>query len=455
MLQKTRMDNGPKISSMTVKELQAYIEEVSSDIEGQKDLEALKKLRQDKNAAQRQLNAILDPVARLPFELSSEIFQCLYDIFPYFPTPNASKCPMLLLNISHAWTQIALATPALWADLKIDRRSANFIKLLRIWLERAHNCPLSISIDNTTDNRHNDLFSDVDVTTLIRQYAHHLQNLDLVILCVNNNPDLSTWTESSYPFLTTLAIYAFGNPPFSSTAIRKFLNLAPNLVECNFQRVEFADGNAIGTLVHTSLRHLTFGAPLSVGTGDIDSGDGILKNITLPGLQSLALSMMDIFTVDLVQFLQRSSPPLQKLTLDTNYNLDLSHLGAYLHLLPTLTHFALQLGGGTDPYPPDTFFDELARNLSGSLPNLHTLMVRIIDVVISQASYETLVQALSARRPRIACLKLIWPGVYSHDAKASVSELRPDIYASFRQLVTDGMEIQFGDSWHESKNYFC
>ncbi|KAJ7366809.1 hypothetical protein DFH08DRAFT_663894, partial [Mycena albidolilacea] len=70
--------------------------------------------------AHRQLNAIRDPVERLPFDISSEIFlQCLPSskysestVFP--PKPRPLTAPMLLLNICNAWTGVALSTPALW-----------------------------------------------------------------------------------------------------------------------------------------------------------------------------------------------------------------------------------------------------------------------------------------------------------------------------------------------------
>ncbi|KAJ6456622.1 hypothetical protein C8R47DRAFT_187658 [Mycena vitilis] len=69
-----------------------------------------------KSAAQRQLNAIRDPVAHLPFELSSEIFlHCL----PQRRKPEPSTAPMLLLSICNNWTDIALSisisrTPTSW-----------------------------------------------------------------------------------------------------------------------------------------------------------------------------------------------------------------------------------------------------------------------------------------------------------------------------------------------------
>ncbi|KAJ7046940.1 hypothetical protein C8F04DRAFT_938210, partial [Mycena alexandri] len=80
-------------------------------------LNLLNLLERGKKAAQRQLNALRDPIARLPLEISSEIFlQCV----PSYPQPDVCAAPMLLLNICDAWTNIALSTPAIWAALVFD-----------------------------------------------------------------------------------------------------------------------------------------------------------------------------------------------------------------------------------------------------------------------------------------------------------------------------------------------
>ncbi|KAJ6525106.1 hypothetical protein DFH09DRAFT_936997, partial [Mycena vulgaris] len=94
---------------MSAEELELRIDKLSADIIQQK--EVLKQLESSKSAAQRQLNAIRDPVARLPLEISSDILiQCL----PVRPGPNTSDAPLLFLNICNAWTDITLSTPALW-----------------------------------------------------------------------------------------------------------------------------------------------------------------------------------------------------------------------------------------------------------------------------------------------------------------------------------------------------
>ncbi|KAJ7490699.1 hypothetical protein FB451DRAFT_1513562, partial [Mycena latifolia] len=98
--------------------LRTRIEELSLAIEQQKQI--LRDLDRRKSDAQRDLNVILDsldPMARLPLEISSNIFtRCL----PSIPQPNPSTAPMVFLNVSHLWSHIALSTPSLWTTIHVD-----------------------------------------------------------------------------------------------------------------------------------------------------------------------------------------------------------------------------------------------------------------------------------------------------------------------------------------------
>ncbi|KAJ7646033.1 hypothetical protein DFH06DRAFT_1050665, partial [Mycena polygramma] len=124
---------------MSAKILCARIVQIAAEIDLQKKL--LNQLEHDKSQVQRQLNAVLDPMARLPVELSSEIF---LQSLPPLPEPGAPQ-PLLLLKICHAWTDIALSTPALWADIHIASPcTEGFTEVLALWFPRARTRPLSI-----------------------------------------------------------------------------------------------------------------------------------------------------------------------------------------------------------------------------------------------------------------------------------------------------------------------
>ncbi|KAJ7458014.1 hypothetical protein B0H11DRAFT_2062306, partial [Mycena galericulata] len=151
---------------MPVEELQARIKKISVDIERQKKI--LKDLEQNKSLVQRQLNAARDPVARLPLEISSEIFiQCL----PPFPEPGAHRLPMILLNVCNAWTDIALSNAALWEAIRVVYpRAKGFPQLLTIWLHRARNRPLSVSLTNAFHE---------GVVSIIWQHSQRLKHLEI------------------------------------------------------------------------------------------------------------------------------------------------------------------------------------------------------------------------------------------------------------------------------------
>ncbi|KAJ7689036.1 hypothetical protein B0H17DRAFT_1067551 [Mycena rosella] len=151
---------------MCITDLEARIDAFSVEIERQK--EVLTKLEHSRSLLQRQLNAVRDQVARLPSELSSDIFlQCL----PSRSQPGAPYPPMILLNICNAWREIAIFTPALWASIHIDfPRAKGFGKLLAIWLERAGKHPLSISLHRTFDD---------DITTVVRRHTQQIKRLEL------------------------------------------------------------------------------------------------------------------------------------------------------------------------------------------------------------------------------------------------------------------------------------
>ncbi|KAJ7740247.1 hypothetical protein DFH07DRAFT_751730, partial [Mycena maculata] len=97
-------------SRLAADNLRARVNEISSAIARQTEI--LRDLETQRSVARGELNAILDPMARLPLEISSEILtKCL----PILPKCHPRETPALFLSVCHAWKNIALATPSLWA----------------------------------------------------------------------------------------------------------------------------------------------------------------------------------------------------------------------------------------------------------------------------------------------------------------------------------------------------
>ncbi|KAJ7659397.1 hypothetical protein B0H17DRAFT_342546 [Mycena rosella] len=394
---------------MPVTELQARLEKVSSDIERQKDV--LQKLEWSKCALQRQLNAVRDPVSRLPLEISSDIFiRCL----PARPQPGARDIPMFFFNICHAWMAIAISTPALWAAIHIDfPRAEGFSEGLGTWLSRACNLPLSMSLRGTFDD---------GVATVVRQHAEKLRSLEVYasdrhgvafLQHIESLPSLETLT------LATLLEDGQRSFQFTPHETVEILRRAPNLVECIFDEfnIGFEPESDEPSTVLPALRHLKFRR----------TSDGILRYLTLPSLETLRLSH---FRDHFGPFWKRSSPSLQKLTL-TTWNTFPPHTLEALRLMTTVRHFEWDEPHIIYLRP---FFEALADSPS-LLPNLQA-----IDIKLEQrnqpddASYKAASRALSLRRAQIVCVELI--GVLDRP------QMR--ILAAFRRLEADGMKIHIG-----------
>ncbi|KAF7328826.1 hypothetical protein MVEN_02511500 [Mycena venus] len=196
----------------------------------------VKKLKEDRCLVQRQPNATLDPVSRLPVEISSGIF--MQSLAP-FPEPGACHTPMLLLNICHAWSAIALSTPDLWEFIQISFPCAKgFSNVLPLWLQRAHNRPLSIYLCGDLENLDQHILS---ILWGCRRQLRHVKISDDIDEGDDEGfVDLFGGTSlGPLPWLETLTLHGgvYGRP-FLSHQILELLRLAPNLVECLFDNIQ-------------------------------------------------------------------------------------------------------------------------------------------------------------------------------------------------------------------------
>ncbi|KAJ7509563.1 hypothetical protein B0H11DRAFT_1252325 [Mycena galericulata] len=425
---------------MSVHELEARIEKLSANIARQKEI--LTELEKSKSLVQRQLNAVRDPVARLPLELSSEIFvRCL----PPFPEPGVQHFPMLFLNICNTWADIALSIPALWAAIRIaSPRAEEFPELLATWLQRARNRPLSVSLSNNIDDSHGiapiiwkyeqlkhfELCYDLEK----RSYKHRL--LSDLLECSTSGP---------LPLLETLTIrcsvHMADHLGYFGPQVLELLRLAPNLVECTFNCVRPVYGlPAIDeALVLPNLRRLSFGSGAAVRN---ESDDRILMCLTIPRLESLSISMLKISGGDLLSFLERSSPPLRELVLGSAWDSfdQFDGLNECLRLVPTLTRLEFVW------WPGLRNLEELfAASSSDVLPNLRSLAINLYLCASDFGFWwEALLRVLTARRTQIQTVRIVCVGGFS-----SSSHLVANIPAGFRELGAGGMKIYIGRDDHD------
>ncbi|KAJ6510659.1 hypothetical protein C8R45DRAFT_1068621 [Mycena sanguinolenta] len=283
-------------SKMSVEELHAHIVRLDTEIDLQKEL--LKKLEHDRSLVQRQLNAALDPVARLPVEISSEIF--LYGTQP----------AAVLMNICHAWSEIALATPTLWMSLRIDFPCAeDLVEALPVWFQRARNRPLSLTITlcgRSSNWNHR-------VSSLIWCHGAQLKHLEIL-----DDDDFGDESEESLDLLgptTSLSLSSLETltmrcerqqRDYLASHIVELLRQAPNIVECIFDNIRTLDNFPDSDyLIVPTLRRVNFG---DRHTGEPD----ILHRLSLPALETLVIPISSVFYEEhLLALIQRSAPPLQ------------------------------------------------------------------------------------------------------------------------------------------------
>ncbi|KAJ7727235.1 hypothetical protein B0H16DRAFT_1894530 [Mycena metata] len=407
--------------AISVTELEARIAnlKIFSDIALQQ--EVLKNLERNKSAAQRRLNVIRDSVARLPLEISSEIFLgCLTSQ----RKPGAHVAPLLFLNICNAWTDIALSTLALWDTIELDFRSAD---CLRSWLPRAGRRTLTVALNRGLDH---------SVAAILGQYATQLKHLTIG---EEMDDELSTLAAAveSFPHLDTLLIDCLSDEygdfeAFHSSAVLELLRLAPNLVELTLGSLQILNnGTHFGPGDQLILSRLT-----SFKSSELKNAERILPCLITPALDTLVLPYASICDADLSLFLRRSSPPLKKLVLDYK-----GALGEVLIQIPSsVTHLELNAYG----WP---HVDNLLRALedlpSDSLPNLRTLIIKIRGPLIPEPSwYHTLLRFLSRRCTTIAHFDLFQ---YSYEPPPIVDG---DLREGFRRLVDNGMQVWMGTNEH-------
>ncbi|KAJ7858978.1 hypothetical protein B0H13DRAFT_2075542 [Mycena leptocephala] len=424
----------------SVPELRTHIDELSSAIDAQ--MRILRDLENKRSKAQSELNSILDPMAKLPVEVSSDIFLlCISDT----PRPDPYCAPMLFLNICHLWSDIALATPTLWASIDIEShsRGAHFDELCKIWLSRARNLPLSFilrfrgSVDRCIQN-------------LATEHIPQLQNLELY---VDTSEDLQR-VEGPFPSLETLAIAAIDrsgalellNNIHESVEI---LRAAPVLLECAFMNIYYAEdfhSFEPELLTHTCLQHLRLGKPQNSGVfGEEGSNSAyILRYLTLPALKSLEIANLDIENDEFLSFLTRSSPPLQSLRVVIPTNHGPSYTGMeYLRLLPSLTDLDLFCPPTfpIDNHPPLSTFLKMLGDAGDVLPRLRNLTILTRSAYISEHTHlESMTSALAARSASrhgsLQCLRLVFP---TYDAMPNAN-----VIFAIRPFAKDGMHIHVG-----------
>ncbi|KAJ7621936.1 hypothetical protein DFH06DRAFT_1305670 [Mycena polygramma] len=437
----------------SVSDLRARIEELSSAIELQNQV--LRDLESSRSKARRDLNAALDPITRLPLEISSHIFQlCVPGSSPQSdfpdetPAPDPSDAPTLFLGVCNSWSSIALSTPSLWTTIHTDLPNATHFET---WLSRARSLPVSFISRCTLS---------FAVISLVKQHAHRMLSLDIVLNSPEELREMMTRFLGScppvlveytilcalvivhtrtggheptrFPTLKKLSIRHAGNmfDPWYLELCADALHVAPALVECQFinmysrgQEIQNTDDDDART--HLSLQHLRLGHPADERWAVMGSSSRLLKAVTLPALETLFIGNFDMLASDFNSFLARSSPPLRSLCI-LPYDTEID--GA-VGSIPTLTDLTIDCGDRP------SVLDIMATN-QNFLPNLQSLTIHgwFPDVV----DEPVLIGMLEARSRQLRSLRVLF----------NQSEPRESLIEILGEYVKDGMNIHVGSERH-------
>ncbi|KAJ7607935.1 hypothetical protein FB45DRAFT_1130661, partial [Roridomyces roridus] len=220
--------------------------------------EALRILERQLGATRSQLNSALDPMMRLPVEISSEIFvHCLSEAHTW----------------DALWTLIGL-----WKDISdTGVPLGSFSQFFEIWVSRWSNRMPPFSLSIRAENVESFWVMDVP----------HRRSL--------------------FDALTSFTIHDVDGSSVSFETCCRILGAAPNLLQFTNIRSAFSERTSTA-LTHSQLRALHLGKAYP---DPLSSRDHFLQQMTLPALQTLRVPEGSLAIQNVARFLEQSSyPPL-------------------------------------------------------------------------------------------------------------------------------------------------
>ncbi|KAJ7634594.1 hypothetical protein FB45DRAFT_470160 [Roridomyces roridus] len=455
--------------------------------------------------------ALLSPIRRMPADIMHEIFlACL-------PTHrncvmDASEAPLLLGRVCSAWRTLLLTTPRLWASLHIvDRgeppqqaesqpdsdieyvpwpvapqepRAALVVDALRAWLERAGQCPLSLSLQYDPEFGYPPSQSIIQTIFLLASRWQHIHFAatgpvfqELVQLSAADVPELQNATLRSYedgwesPGFAWNSLSFLAGPKVEAIAVSgadldvsqlplewNRLTSLSNLAEVHMDWARPQSRTTVEAVLSTITRcthalSLSFELANLQITGELDFVDHhLLQSLYLSGQASTTASLLDRiglpqlkdFTLvigedpwsalnvtqpdsesSLVRFLA-TLPLLESLSLTAGVFSLSSVKEILLHLPPSLQHFYIHAPrsqwhhGG-----PESEEDFLAPLVTPG-PTMPLPILRDFDVAIAGEEIitdNTLLQFITARGSTLKCVKISFERPMQFDIRDALSPL--------------------------------
>ncbi|KAJ7662452.1 hypothetical protein B0H17DRAFT_1211921 [Mycena rosella] len=144
---------------------------------------------------------------------------------------------MLLLNVCHNWTDIAISTPALWTAIHASKLLVDLASLMDAWLKRAGSCALFITLPQSLPD---------EVAAVVGRHVQQLHTLRL--FHADADTDLVAGV-GPFPFLETLTIVGLPDSESeqyaeSTGTTMEMLRVCPNLVEWTLEDVFYRNAGS-------------------------------------------------------------------------------------------------------------------------------------------------------------------------------------------------------------------
>ncbi|KAK7002358.1 hypothetical protein R3P38DRAFT_2729694 [Favolaschia claudopus] len=404
-------------------------------------IEVVHNLARIKSGIQRQLNDRHDPVARLPVELSSKIFTHCVPSRNEYGTLSAA---ILLIRICSSWTEIALFTPSLWANLHIDipasELTSEWTAYLAAWLARGRQYPLLLSVSGPSTISH------TEIMRLIIAHAHHIRVLEVqpqtylgVFLPYEHG------AVAVFPILEFVDVYLpnHGWRTLEVDRVVHALKASPKLQGFYMGTGDMTDG--VFSEAPVPFRHH--------GLTTLNLSESryaclfLLPYLTLPSLLHLEIMieepMEDVNGV--ISFINRSSPPLEELNLNaTNSEWPRDAAERLLDAVPGLFTFSLWNGSKVQ----ETFMELLflqVRDLLGShvyLPTLEELIFTVYEPWPATEWYTKLTGLLDSRSSTLKYATVVFNEW--EEGQAQPTSPKVEDKQILRNLIAKGMQIDLG-----------
>ncbi|KAJ7167576.1 hypothetical protein C8R46DRAFT_1093464 [Mycena filopes] len=424
-------------------------------------------------------DSITYPVLTLPPEIICEIFlRCLPEERET-DVVNPEEAPLLLTHICRVWRQIAISLPTLWTTFEVINIDATHLHdIAKTWFERSQNYRISVKIHGFLWRLEN-LDSLVEVFS---QHSHRMCSLELhldledllnmntqllnfpllhnlSVCLIDNEEDLRLCDKSiemfdTVPLLTEVVtellpsmlclpwqqLTKFTGDRYTTVRCLEALRCMPNVLECAFSILvfDYDDDDDLEIFSHTNIQHFS----LFVSEPHICERTGglkVLEFVTLPSLQTLQICGEDLDEEELDLFLERSQPPLQKMSVHPSGRTELE-LSSLL-IASNLTELEIWHPGESFL---SLFFDSFGSDAT-LLPQLQTLSLLGCRPEDGELDFSDILEIAAApiteRWNLTQCARLQSFRVVHETRRALYSE---ELLLPFRNLRAAGMDIYIG-----------